>query len=212
MTAVADIWSESNHEVELKFIVRRENTLAHQAIREIPPVEVDQLYLSEQMALALREMQPFQSWPSFWDDDARVRHAGSTFTLTVKRRLSSSSKERLEVEVPISADVFEAMAALEVDGLRLRKLRRSKNGILGGVEVHMDLDEYTELRHSVVSYDFLVCELEIPLSTDAAKVYAGISQSPEWSFLRDSIEVTGQKAWTNRNLAKNGIEWRWPQK
>jgi adenylate cyclase len=116
--------------------------------------------------------------------EVRVRRADDERTLTIK---SGSGMVRVEEELPLSADQFDALWAL-TEGRRVVKTRYLvplDEGLTAEVDVYED------------ALDGLVtAEVEFP-SEDAAEGFA----APEWL----GRDVTGDKRYANRALAVDGL-------
>lgn len=114
--------------------------------------------------------------------EARVRRAGATLTLTVKR---GGGLVRSEHEVELTEEQFETLWPT-TEGRRVQKVRRAA----GDGPVVVELDVYSGSLAGLI-----VAEVEFP-SVEAA----GAFQPPDWF----GPEVTDDARYKNRALAVDG--------
>lgn len=114
--------------------------------------------------------------------EVRVRSDGTTHVLTVK---AGSGLERGEVEVPVGPAEFDELWAMAGDR-RLEKVRHRVD--LGGLTAEVD-------RYTGALAGLAVVEVEFP-SRAAAETFV----PPDWF----GAEVTGDAAWSNAALARDG--------
>ena len=127
-----------------------------------------------------------QGYLAFSDDgtEVRVRSKGGKHFLAVKH---GGGLSRTEVELPVSAEQFDALWPL-TEGWRVSKVRRELPGP-GGVTVEVDV-------YGGHLTGLWVAEVEFP---DEAAAHA--FTPPEW-FGR---EITGDPAYRNRTVARHGL-------
>jgi adenylate cyclase len=114
--------------------------------------------------------------------EVRIRRRGEEHTLTIK---SSPARTRVEVEMAIDAERFEALWALTA-GRRVVKTRHLIEH--GGLTV--ELDEYHDALAGLVT-----AEVEFASEADADAF-----EAPEWL----GTEVTGDARYANQALAVGG--------
>ena len=117
------------------------------------------------------------------DVEVRVRRRAGTATLTVK---AGSGRARVEEEIPIGAERFEALWPL-TSGRRIVKQRHL---VPAGDGLTFEVDVYEEALAGLV-----VAEVEFP--SDAA---ADAFDRPDWL----GREVTDDPRWKNQALALHG--------
>ena len=115
--------------------------------------------------------------------EARVRKEGRNHFLTVK---SGHGESRAEIEVPIADEVFDRLWPL-TRGWRVRKVRYRVPHDGHTVEIDVYRRKLGGLITAEVEFD----------SEDAAQAF----QPPPWL----GEEVTGNKRFSNQNLARDGI-------
>ncbi|HXF00801.1 MAG TPA: CYTH domain-containing protein [Solirubrobacterales bacterium] len=115
--------------------------------------------------------------------EVRLRRSGTDLYLTVKR---GSGPERIEVEIEVGAEQFEALWPLTA-GRRLSKARHHVPTDGGDIEV----DVYRETLEGLIT-----AEIEFPPGDQPQSF-----EPPEW--LGD--ELTGNAAYANKSLATRGV-------
>ena len=115
--------------------------------------------------------------------EVRLRRSGTDSYLTVKR---GSGPQRVEVEIEVGAEQFEALWALTA-GRRLSKARHHVRTDGGDIEV----DVYRGTLEGLIT-----AEIEFPPGDQPQSF-----EPPEW--LGD--ELTGDPAYANKSLATSGV-------
>lgn len=156
-----------------------------------PPLEIERKFLlSDDVEYILEDTENEHLDQGYLrsrgDTEARVRRAGDDYTFTVKH---GSGSERLEQELPITSDEFEALWPLTTG----RQIQKTRYKVPIQDELIAEIDVYAG-RHQGLSV------VEVEFSDTAAK---NAFEVPSWF----GQEVSDEPQYKNKNLATQNEEW-----
>jgi len=203
-------WQRSRKrvEVEVKYLLPRALLQALQAKEELTKQELEQIYLpnnKELLAFAAQEpdldfLYKYEEW--------RLRRADDEYFFTAKKRLSGDGYERREFEKEITRETFEqSKERLRESGplLHINKTRYSQTVPFADEEVFVQIDDYRATKQGAVNLDFVTCEVEVRQLEVAEVLKKRNFFAPRLLFLKEAINLTGIKEFSNRYLAENGF-------
>ncbi len=195
-------------EIEIKLIIPKE--IAFKILNEKNAVkhEIEQLYLTEKIVNLFADRLGVQNANEF--DEWRIRRKDQNCYFTAKRSIKGGGgAQRTEYEIVIDSSLFaelkKNLSFQDEKPLQILKTRYDFLTYLADEEVLVEIDDYHATGKGSKELDFVSCEIEVPRIELANILQKGNYFAPSLQFLKQGLDVTGIKSFSNRVLAEHGF-------
>lgn len=201
--------SQNNTEIEVKFVVQR-TTFDKVLNNKNPTVEkIEQIYMEKEIITPFFQEFPVTDHPQLeTSDEYRIRTLNERCVFTAKTKKGDRGIERKELEYDISQALYQQIKSRVVAHpplLQVLKTRYSVEASLYGQTILIQFDDYHETAGRTHTLDFVTCEIEVPTLSLADQILNGIELPSDLDFLKDGVNVTNDKRFSNKKLAANSF-------
>ncbi len=193
-------------EIEVKLILP-ENIFSQVKDRKgIKKKDIEQIYLTPNLVgqfskeLSLPADVIFKEW--------RVRRTDHKHTFTAKSKPGKKGVQRTEYQTGISDSLFSAIKNLAYSKGSICQVQKTRYSFLADFaeeQVSVEIDDYHATGKGTHSLDFVSCEVEVSTPESAEMIIKGSLFSPDLLFMKQGINVTGIREFSNRFLAEHGF-------
>ena len=192
-------------EIEVKFILPRSIFDEQMDRPNVYRQAIEQIYLSETV------VQPFATSLRLPEGkmykERRIRKLNEKYIFTAKGEKSADGTKREEYELLIDEPLYNDLksAASKEPLKQIDKTRFSYKVPFEDGDVLVEFDDYHSTGGGTLHLDFVSCEIEVSQEEWASQLLSGNYEAPELQFLKEGINVTGNKAFSNSQLSKQGF-------
>jgi len=193
-------------QIELKYILPEDVWHKMKPQNQLSTKYIEQIYLDKYVVSDFENILGLHKNIEY--KEYRVRRVKDDIIFTAKSDFSQQGTQRQTINKTISEDLYLQLIQRQSKNKRLKAIKKTRfsfNIMFAREKISIDVDSYHETSGKQIKIDYLICELKVPNSDIANILLKRNFYSKNLLFLKQSIQITGYKHFSNQYLSEFGF-------